>query len=323
MSLPSLRAGIIPDKNRELVAAVKNILAGLGLNEVITYSLVDKPLLRKEAIGILNPLSREQEFLRPQIIPSLVACISRNLNYKQEHVNIFEAAKVFCPAATGVQEELMLGIALCGTRPYISEQGALREKFGLLHLKGVLEALIERMGVATCGFAPLEKTTRGGSSLAGFTQEGTSLIGIYAGADKIGEMLCLEKGFLDKLEIKNREVAAAELSLEKLFSHLKLTKTFMPLPKYPGITRDISLALREDTPIAKVAQAAKDAGRPLLRKIEVTDYYKGKQIPDGEIGLTLSCFYHSDQRTLTEPEVNHVHNLICSLLAENFSARLR
>ncbi len=306
-TLPSLRAGIIPDKSRGLVSTVKNTLIGLGLSEVITYSLIDKGWLQKEAIGILNPLSKEQEFLRPQLTPSLVACVSRNLNYKQDCINIFEVAKAFCPEAAGPKEELMLAVALCGMKSYLFGQGLVKERFGPLHLKGVLEVLFERLGITNCGF----------------TREGPSKIGIYAGADKIGEMLCLEEGFLDKLEIKNKEVVAAEVSLERLFSHTRPVKSFAPPPKFPGITRDISLVLREDVPIEKVLQAALRNGRPLLREIKVTDYYKGKQISRECIGLTLSCFYRSDERTLNEAEVSPVHNLICGLLTQSFGATLR
>ena len=136
-------------------------------------------------------------------------------------------------------------------------------------------------------------------------------------------MGCLKEEFLTKLDIKNKEVVAAGLSLEKLFSHLRPVKVFVPAPKYPGITRDISLVLGEDTPIAQVLQAASEKGRPFLREIKVTDYYKGKQIPDGSIGLTISCFYRSDERTLNEAEINPVHKLICELLSQSFSAKLR
>jgi len=307
-TVPALRTEIIPDKDRDMVSELKNILIGLGLNEVITYSLVDKALLQKEAAAILNPLSSEQEFLRPQLIPSLVACVSRNLNYKQDCVNIFEVAKTFSPwGAGGLKEELSLGIALCGTKSYFLEQGLAQESLDLLHLKGILEALFQRLGATGVVF----------------TKDTASVIGVYIGADKIGEMGLLEKGFLEKLEIKNKEVAAAELSLEKLFSHKRQVKIFVPPPKYPGITRDISLVLSDDIPIARVLQAAGEKGRPFLCEVKVTDYYKGRQIPDGHIGLTISCVYRCGERTLNESEVNPVHVLICSLLTETFSAKIR
>ena len=61
----------------------------------------------------------------------------------------------------------------------------------------------------------------------------------------------------------------------------------------------------------------------MLRHVKVADYYQGKQIPQGSKGLTLSCIYRLDERTLTEEEINSLHNEVCSLLEERFGVKLR
>ncbi len=87
--------------------------------------------------------------------------------------------------------------------------------------------------------------------------------------------------------------------------------------------RDISLILKDEVSAGGILEAIRKEGKPLLRDAKVADYYKGKQIPSGFKGLTISCLYRSDERTLTETEINPVHSLICALLADRFQAQIR
>jgi phenylalanyl-tRNA synthetase beta chain len=288
---------------------------GLGLNEVITYSLTDKDLWRDfriyqgpEAIEILNPLSKEQEILRPRLMPSLAACVAYNLNQKQDYINIFEVSQVFSQSKASTQEELSLGIALCGIKSLLLTEGLIKDPVGLLHLKGILEALFAQLGVRDYDFN---------------TQDNVSAIAVYVAKEKIGLMTKLEKSVLDKLDIKNKDVFVLELSLDRLLFFINLNKNFVHLPIYPGISRDISLILKDEISVGDILKAIKGEGKPLLKQAAVLDYYKGKQIPSGFKGLTISCLYRSDERTLTEAEINPAHSLICKILAERFGSRIR
>jgi len=312
---PTVKPQVSVGETKDIVSLIKNILVGLGLNEVITYSLMDKDLLRDfgmyqgpEVIEILNPLSKEQEILRPRLIPSLAACVAYNLNQKQDYINIFEISKVFSQSKAPTQEELSLGIALCGIKSLLLEQGLIKDPVGLLHLKGILEALFTQLGVSKYDFN---------------TDDKASSITIYAGGEKIGLMAKLEKSVLDKLDIKNKDVFVLELSLDRLLFYINLNKKFSHLPVYPGISRDISLILKDEILLGDILKAIREEGKPLLKQAAVLDYYKGKQIPSGFKGLTLSCLYRSDERTLTEAEINPVHSLICKILADRFGSRIR
>jgi len=312
-TLPAVAPQEVLVQKRDLVGLVKNIITGLGLNEVITYSLIDKQLLATfgqkaldTAREIMNPLSAEQEILRTALTPSLVRCVAANLNQKQEYVNVFEIAKTF--SMDKQDEELVLGVALSGMHAQFLEQGVTKDPVGMLHLKGILEVLFERLGIQGYIFI---KTS---SDLS---------IKVSINKEEIGSIIRIEKNILDKLDIKNTNVFTLEVSLDKLFSHASLKKKFIPLPKYPGITRDVSFILKYDVSVKDVLIAIEEKGRPLLYSAKVVDYYKGKQIPSGYRGLTVSCFYRSQERTLTEAEINPVHTLVCDLLRQKFSAQIR
>ncbi|MDD5167084.1 MAG: phenylalanine--tRNA ligase subunit beta [Candidatus Omnitrophica bacterium] len=315
-TLPAIKPKGTVLQTRDTVSSIKNILVGLGLNEVITYSLMDRDMLKNcagresnEAIEILNPLSKEQGILRPSLVSGLSNCVAYNLNQQQDYVNIFEIAKVFYNVSGDPKEELVLGIALCGIKSgFVSGQGLIKEEAGFLHLKGIVESLFSRLGVKDYAFN---------------TQDNSSCLALSVQGEKIGIINRLGKEFLDELGIKNKDVFILEISLDKVFSRLQLKKHFLELPKYPGIVRDISFILKEDVLVSQILKAAQEKGGSLLRQVKVVDSYKGKQIPPGYKGLTISCLYRCQERTLTEAEVSPVHNLICGVLTERFGAKMR
>jgi len=312
-TLPAVKPQISVSQDRDIVSLIKNILACLGLSEVITYSLMDKDLLKgmgmyqgDEVIEILNPLSSGQEILRPRLIPGLVACVAHNLNQKQEYINIFEVGGAFSQSKTSPHEELRLAIALCGIKSLLLPQGLIKDAAGLLHLKGILEVLFERLGVRDYHFSAKDN----GSS-------------IYVASEEIGLMAKLEKSALDKLDIKNKDVFVLEVSLERLLFFANLNKKFSRLSIYPGISRDVSIILKEEVLAGDILEAIRRQGGPLLVEARVSDHYKGKQIPSGFKGLTITCLYRSSERTLTEAEILPLHSDISSLLREKFAAQIR
>lgn len=313
-TLPAVRPseGIFDEK--EVVSGIKNTLCSLGLHEVITYSLVDRALLAKSGIKtsaglveISNPLSCEQEVLRPTLIASLIRCLAYNLDQQQEYVSIFEIANVFSGQDNSVQEEPALAIALCGANSFLTGQGLIKDSICLLHLKGILEALFNKLGVNSFDFLPQDENK----------------INIIIGQKQAGFMLDLSPQVLGSFDIKNRQVFLAQINLKELLNCINSGKKFLSIPRYPAITRDISFVIKDDLAVKDLLMAIEEKGAPLLRAAKVVDYYQGKQIPDGFKGLTISCVYRLDGRTLTEEEVVPLHNAACSLLEERFGIKLR
>jgi len=316
-SLPAVRPPVSIGQTQDLVPLIKNILLGMGLNEVITYSLIDKDLLHgfgreegsDDAIEILNPLSKEQEILRPGLIPSLARCIAYNLNQKQGYINIFEIAKVFSGQKEKPSEQLALGIALCGVRSLWFDRGHIQDEVGFLHLKGILDVLFKRLGIKKEEYR--------------FISKNSYEFEVYVKEVKIGMLRRLERAILDRLDIKNKEVFALEIVLEEFFPSIRVNKKFTPLARYPGVSRDISLVLKEDLPVEQIIKVIVGRGGKLLKEVETTDYYKGKQIEPGFKGLTISCFYSSSERTLTEAEINPLHASIIQALKEQLQVKIR
>ena len=297
------------------ISLLKNILVGSGLNEVITYSLIDRISLENSGIedtlciDVENPLSKEQEVLRPSLLPSLLKCISANLRQKQGYINIFEVAKIFSRGENfSPKERLALGVCLCGTKSWLSESGRVNQEVGLLDLKGVIEALFIRLGIESYRFR----------------QQAGGRTDIYLKSDvPVGVIVQFPRDLLEKFEIKNKEVLATQLLLEEIFKERNLKKKFRSLPIYPGISRDISIILKEEFSAGDVLREIRQKAGSLLEDVKITDFYRGKQIPDGFKGLTISCFYRSRQRTLSDEEVSPLHAQVSENLVEKFQVKFR
>jgi phenylalanyl-tRNA synthetase beta chain len=317
-TLPAVKPKIPEFQERDAVLLIKNILTGLGLQEVITYSLIDRGSLegffpQEEAIAIANPLSSEQEILRPTLMPSLSAAVAYNLQQKAPYISIFEIAKTYREAG---KEGYSLGIAFCGVRtlwfgpqsPHINDQA------GFLHLKGVLEVLFRRLGLQSkgefCYFAPAQSPDE-------------YIVQAQNKNMTVGVLKRLPKGILDRLDIKHREVFLAEVDLEKIIPRIQRVKPVHPPARYPGITRDISFHTPEKITFERISEEITNNGGSLLQEVKMTDYYSGEQIPPGRKGWLVSCFYCSAERTLTDSEVNTIHTRVTQALQEKLGAKIR
>jgi len=312
-SLPEIKPFVTIRQKRDLVSGLKQILVGLGLNEAITYSLTDANILNlvgaidQAPIAIMNPLSQEQGVLRTTLIPGLARSISHNLNQKQDYVALFEIANIFKGSEDSPKEELILGLALTGTKTILLNQGAVKDQTSILNLKGILEKLFLSFNINNYKFV----------------NQGSGKVDIYIGENISGRLLKLSPDALVRLEIKNKDVFALELSLDDFLKAASPDKKFILLPKFPGITRDISCILKEDVSVEGMLKYLKENSPKILQSLEISDYYKGKQIPAGFRGLTLSCLYRLNDRTLTEDEVQPLHNSICEILTGQFQAKIR
>jgi len=316
--IPSSLAKISPQAIvcdwRDKVSLLKEMLLGLGLNEAITYSLIDRDSLQKfgisvEPVAIRNPLSKEQEVLRPTVLPSLLRVVAVNLNQKQNQIGFFEIAEIFrSNERQDPVEEPVLAIALCGERSLLLEQGAIKDAFSMLHIKGILETVFSRLGIKGACFA------------AASTGEEDFIIQVSG--QELGRVLSPAAVTLEAFQIKNRKVFLAQLDLAKLFALADKNKKFVPAPKYPGVTRDISFIVKDNISVSRIIEAISGLGQPLINA-RIVDYYRGKQIPKGFRALTVSCIYRLDDRTLTEEEVTPVQEKAVKLLVDGFGAKLR
>jgi phenylalanyl-tRNA synthetase beta chain len=127
---------------------------------------------------------------------------------------------------------------------------------------------------------------------------------------------------LELFDIKGKNVFCAEIALEPLLSMAAGQKVFKPFPRFPSISRDITLEVGAQIPVEKILETARVRGQGLLANVAFLDYYD-KNLPSGVKRITIACTYAAGDRTLTEAEIAPVHAAVIDNLKSVFSAHVR
>lgn len=290
---------------------------GAGLIEAINYSFVSSQDLalmglgREPAVALRNPLSEDQDVLRPWLAPGLLQSVRHNMTQGNATLRLFEASVVFQPRAdaeTGAAEPFRLGLALTGNRdpeawPWPGEQADFSD------VKGCVDHLVRHVRLPPAGYAPL--------------------------AD---HPLCLpcaavrvqgrDAGWLGRIRPEiaghchvRRELYMAELDLDLLRELCTQARAvFTPLPKFPPVRRDMTLIAPLDLSFAEILNAVARENVQQLCETVLVDRFLPADQPEAR--LTLRLTYRHDERSLTNEEVDQTHRELCARLTASLPVRL-
>jgi phenylalanyl-tRNA synthetase beta chain len=305
----------VTDEDR-ILKRVKRLLAGKGFFEVLTNNLVDPKISKKLCPGLLNiklqnPLSEEMAVLTTSLAHNLLSVINWNKNRKEEDLRIFELDKVFMAKENKMpQERVHLGLALSGKKNPI-HWGRAESEVDFYDLKGVLESLLDDL------FLSFRLDPKDNALL-----KSNDSFEIRIDGESVGLLGEVKEEILEFFEIKDK-VFIAELDVEKLLACIPKEKAFLPLPKFPPVDRDMAIVVDDEILSEKISEKIKIVGGALIEEIILFDVYRGKQIPPGKKSLAYSIRYRSRDKTLTDEEVDRIHQKVISGLEESFKASLR
>ena len=272
--------------------AVRDVLVGAGLVEVINYAFVpDAPAGGPSRVALLNPLAEDQGALRDSLVlPGLLRTLQSNVRRGTRDVRIFEIGRVFLPASGPPTEQRRVGLLLSGgALPHWSAQ---RRATDFFDAKGILEVLARPLG----GF-----DFQSGDGLPSHLHPGKAAVVSWNG-QPLGYVGSLHPDAAAAWEVRD-ETVVAELNLEPVFAAPPRVARFEAVSRFPAVARDVSLVCDEGLWAADLEGVVRAAGGARLRSVTVTDRYEGKQVPAGKVGLTMSLVYHDPSRTLTGEEV--------------------
>ncbi|MFZ5800764.1 MAG: phenylalanine--tRNA ligase subunit beta [Candidatus Omnitrophota bacterium] len=305
-TLPAIKVCVIPEQPmRKLKAEARRVLTAAGLNEIISYSLISREMLEKlgwdefPAVAVQNPLSRDQEIMAPTLLAGTVSAMRNNLNHGIEAVNIFEIGKVY----RELNEAPALAMGIMTSEP----------KPALYTLKGAIEALCNRLGIAGLQIAVAPKK---------FFAPGLSF-SIKISQTDLGYLGQLSSAGVANFDFKHRSIVFAQLNLDQLLTLVKWDKAITVPINFPSVRRDISLIVKAEILSGSIVELLKQSAGPLLKEIKLVDQYSGKQIPAAYKGLTYALEFQSSERTLSDEEVNLIHQKLCMLLEEQLKAQVR
>ena len=305
------------DYNIKLVAQIKSYLADSGLNEIISYSFIDKTSYKKCGydfegdlrLKVMNPLSETQSYMRQKLLPGIIEIASRNYKRQRRNINIFEVGRVYSGTDESLPiENLQLGIFIL--------ENELKELYGktkndFYTLKGILERLVTVISNKNLTFEKQKdmKTLHPGRSAV-----------ILADNELVGSIGEIHPDVLAEYDIKEK---AYYLEIDLRAFTEPMIKQYTSLPKYPTIERDMAIILPKDMEYGNIHEVIKEASNNMVVGFRIFDIFEGIQIGDNVKSVALSITYQNPEKTMTDEEVSQIHNSILDHLVKKLGARLR
>ena len=308
-------AGYLP-VDRELVRKLRATLRAEGLTELMQYSLV-KPGQERQVV-LANPLFAEYSALRTDLISGLIDAFQYNLEQGNGSLNGFEIGRIFSREEEGLREAEALAGIMGGDRTVgkWSSKGSKEKTMTWFEAKGILESVFEQLGLQV-EYQPDHRDSRLHPGRTASLWIGGNRLGTFG---QLHPQLRGEKGLPDS-------AYAFQLDLDVLLDALDQDEILIPKLKtystYPASDRDIAFFAPTKVTVAEIERAINKAGKDLLESVELFDEYRGENVPQGQRSLAFRLVYRSSDRTLTDAEVEPVHQKVRDTLVEKFGVNLR
>ena len=284
----------------------------LGYSEIITYSFVSPAIFDqiripadsslRNVLKIQNPLGEDTSIMRTIALPSMLDILSRNYAYHNKNVKLYELAKIYLPRENQLPEE-----------PKMLVLGAYGQNENFFTLKGELESIMAGLRLPKAEYTAVKDNP---------SYHPGRCASVSIGGEHLGYI-----GQVHPLVAKNYgmdcEVYCAELSFTKMFQLQLPEATYVPLPKYPGVSRDLSILCDETVTVAQIQAVIAENGGKLLRNVKLFDIYRGVGVPEGKKSMAFSLELRADDRTLTDADSEGAVNKILAALKEKLDAVLR
>lgn len=292
---------------------VGTLCQSLGYSEIITYSFVspaifdqiripaDSPL--RNTLRIQNPLGEDTSVMRTTALPSMLDILSRNNAYHNKAAKLYELSKIYLPIEGQTLPD----------EPKILVLGTYGADETFFTLKGELEAILTGLRIKKVRY---DATSANPSYHPGRCAK-VSVDGVDLGyIGQIHPLVAKNYGM-------DSEVYCAEINFTLLADHRLPDATYVPLPKYPAVTRDIAIVCDEAVTVSQAEDIISQAAGKLLRNVHLFDIYRGPGVPEGKKSMAFSLELRADDRTLTDTDSEQVLQKALTALKDQLNAVLR
>ena len=286
----------------------------MGYDEIITYSFIsptcydkirwraDDP--RRESFKILNPLGEDTSIMRTTVLPSMLEILTRNYNYRNQNVRLYEVGRTYLPGGED-------GLAV---ENKVLSMGAYGDETDFYTLKGAVEAILKDLRAQNVRFEiPCQPNP---------SYHPGRVADVYVGQRRIGVL-----GQIHPLVAKNYGADAqfycAELDFGQLLNMDRSVPEYVPLPKFPAVTRDIAVVCDEAVTVGALEDCIRKGAKGLLKEVTLFDIYRGKGVAEGKKSVAFNLVLRADDRSLTAEEADEDVKSVLALLELELGAVLR
>ena len=295
-----------------LERSLGTVCRSLGYDEIITYSFIsptyydkirwpeDDP--RRKSLKIMNPLGEDTSIMRTTVLPSMLEILTRNYNYRNKTARLYELGRTYFEKEDGMADE-----------PKVLSLGLYGPDESFFTLKGAVEALL--------GSIRAEQITFRAESGNPSYHPGRCAK-VYAGEAEIGVLGQIHPLVAANYDV-DTELYCAELSFDALVAAKGSDPEYVPLPKFPAVTRDIAVLVDTAVTVGDLEGCIQSAAKGLLKEVALFDIYNGANLPAGKKSVAFNLVLRSDERSLTAQEADDEVKVILDALEKGFGATLR
>ena len=313
----------------ELNDKIREWLVGKGFNEITTNSLQKLEFVSEQwlpdgyavnnVVKIINPISKDMSAMRTSLIPSMLGVIRHNIYQQQKNLNLFEFGKIYFKNGLGKNGDFVSGYfedeILILAKTGLSEQPhwAQKDEYSdIFDIKGVVEDLFSKILLDKYKFIPYSISK--------------ALLDVALNIEienvVVGYIGKIHKDILLSNDIE-QDVFLAELNTAVLSKYVSREKRYHPLPSFPMIIRDLAFMVEKNVAAAELSDLIKSVSGKLLKSVELFDIYAGDQIESSKKSCAFTLQFLSEERTLTEDEIEQIINRIVRELNIKYDAVLR
>ncbi|MGI8998171.1 MAG: phenylalanine--tRNA ligase subunit beta, partial [Candidatus Limnocylindria bacterium] len=288
---------------------VRRILAGLGLDEMVSHALIGRADLERtaydgdgaELIHIFNPLSAEHSILRPTLYPSLLAGVAENARWRRPDVRLFDVGKVYWhnpnaptprdrraeSAGTGRYESWELGMVVTG-RATAAFPGEPERAVDVADMKGIIDTLHDALGAPRPNYRPEKADLRH----AHRHPHRTGLI-CDASGHPYGSLGEIHPAVVEAWGLTERPVDAA-IDLGRMLGLVPADRRSLPVNDAQPIDRDLAVIVDDVTPVGELLRVTRVSAGPMLVDLRLFDVYRGEQIGLGRVSYALALRFQPE-----------------------------
>ncbi len=307
---------ILPMKSgsyNKTIREIRNKMASLGLNETLTYVLVNENEADKytnedfTTLKLLDPLTEDRNTLRYSLIPSMVKTYEYNKARNIKDVSIFEIGKGFYKKGEEYGENSKLCVLMTGE--YYLGLGN-KKDVDFYIIKGVAEEILDYLGYGNrYSFVHMRNEVE--------EFHPGQCADISVNNDIVGVIAKLHP------QVTNDDVYVLEINLDKLLDKRTGKMKFKEISKFPAIKKDLAFVMDKSIESKEVENVIKKTAGSLLTEVEVFDVYTGENVAENEKSIAYSLTFMDSKKTLTEEEVEKVVEVIIGMVESKCGAKLR
>ena len=303
-------ASLTPEQ--KYVRTVENTMVSLGCYGILTYSFTSPKCFDRiglpadsklrNTITIMNPLGEDTSIMRTTTLPAMLDILAGNYKNRNSKVKLFELGKEYIPTEEGKlpNEPTRLTVGMYG------------DDIDFFDMKGTIDALLAEVGINDCEYIRCSESAAFEETCA--LHPGRSAV-ILCGDTAIGYMGEVHPSVQETYGFGTR-VYVAKLNVNEMFPLSVTEVTYQPSPKFPAITRDLSLLCEDTLPVGTMEKAIKNAVGKILEKVTLFDIYKGKQIAEGMKSVSFSISMRSHEGTLTDEQADAAMKRVLKALGD-------